>query len=181
MLFRSKAADRVAVMYAGKIVEIGTTEEIFQDSRHPYTWGLMRALPAFARGRDSLYSIPGMPPALIDPPKGDAFACRNEYALAIDYEKQPPMFQVTDTHFAATWLLDERAEGLGIKAPVFRMEEEDCQEEQKSPEAAAKVLLDVQHLTHVFPISSGKTLTAVDDVSFQIRRGEIFGDRKSVV
>lgn len=171
----AKAADRVAVMYAGKIVEIGTTEEIFQDPRHPYTWGLMRALPAFAGGRDSLYSIPGMPPALIDPPEGDAFACRNEYALAIDYEKQPPMFQVTDTHFAATWLLDERAEGLGIKAPVFKMEEEDCQEEQKSPESAAKVLLDIQHLTHVFPLSSGKTLTAVDDVSFQIRRGEIFG------
>lgn len=105
----ARVADRVAVMYAGKIVETGTAEEIFYDPRHPYTWGLMRALPAFSRGRDSLYTIPGMPPTLIDPPAGDAFACRNEYALAIDYEEEPPMFRVTDTHYAATWLLDERA------------------------------------------------------------------------
>ena len=103
------AADRVAIMYAGRIVEIGTAEEIYYDPRHPYTWGLLQALPALAKGRDSLKTIPGMPPTLIDPPKGDAFACRNEYALAIDYEQQPPMFQISDTHFAATWLLDPRA------------------------------------------------------------------------
>ena len=84
-------------------------EEIFYDPRHPYTWGLLRALPALNRGRDSLYTIPGMPPNLVHPPAGDAFACRNEYALAIDYEEEPPMFRVTDTHYAATWLLDERA------------------------------------------------------------------------
>ena len=105
----ARVADRVAVMYAGKIVETGTAEEIFYDPRHPYTWGLMRALPAFSRGRDTLYTIPGMPPTLIDPPKGDAFACRNEYALNIDYEEEPPMFRVSDTHYAATWLLDGRA------------------------------------------------------------------------
>lgn len=105
----ARVADRVAVMYAGKIVETGTAEEIFYDPRHPYTWGLLRALPALSKGRDTLYTIPGMPPTLLDPPKGDAFACRNEYALAIDYEEQPPMFRVTDTHWAATWLLDERA------------------------------------------------------------------------
>ena len=105
----ARVADRVAVMYAGKIVEIGTAEEIYYDPRHPYTWGLMRALPAFSRGQDSLYTIPGMPPTLVDPPKGDAFACRNEYALAIDYEEMPPMFRVSDTHYAATWLLDPRA------------------------------------------------------------------------
>ena len=105
----ARVADRVAVMYAGKIVETGTAEEIFYDPRHPYTWGLLRALPYFSRGRDTLYTIPGMPPTLVDPPKGDAFACRNEYALAIDYEEEPPMFRVTDTHYAATWLLDERA------------------------------------------------------------------------
>lgn len=105
----ARVADRVAVMYAGKIVEIGTVEEIFYDARHPYTWGLMQALPGFSKGKEKLHVIPGMPPTLIDPPKGDAFACRNEYALAIDYEKQPPMFQVSDTHYAATWLLDERA------------------------------------------------------------------------
>lgn len=105
----ARAADRVAVMYAGKIVEIGTAEEVYYDPRHPYTWALLRALPALATGCDALYTIPGMPPTLIDPPKGDAFASRNEYALAIDYEKEPPLLRVTDTHYAATWLLDPRA------------------------------------------------------------------------
>ena len=104
----ARAADRVAIMYAGRIVEIGTAEEIYYDPRHPYTWGLMRSLPALAKG-GKLYTIPGMPPSLVDPPRGDAFACRNEYALAIDYEEAPPMFRVSDTHYAATWLLDERA------------------------------------------------------------------------
>ena len=105
----ARVADRVAVMYAGKIVEIGTAEEVYYDPRHPYTWGLMKSLPAFAKGKESLYTIPGMPPTLIHPPKGDAYACRNEYALNIDYEEMPPMFQITDTHYAATWLLDPRA------------------------------------------------------------------------
>lgn len=105
----ARVADRVAVMYAGKIVEIGTAEEIFYDPRHPYTWGLLRSLPSLSRGKDSLPTIPGMPPKLSPPPKGDAFACRNEYALAIDYEEEPPLFRISDTHYAATWLLDERA------------------------------------------------------------------------
>ncbi len=112
----ARAADRVAIMYAGKIVEIGTAEEIYYDPRHPYTWGLLQALPALSRGRKELRAIPGMPPSLIDPPKGDAFACRNEYALAIDYEQAPPMFRVSDTHYAATWLLDPRAPK--IRRPV---------------------------------------------------------------
>lgn len=105
----ARVADRVAVMYAGKIVEIGTAEEIFYDPRHPYTWGLLQALPAFSKGRETLTAIPGMPPTLIDPPEGDAFACRNVYALGIDYVQAPPLFRVTDTHYAATWLLDVRA------------------------------------------------------------------------
>lgn len=112
----ARVADRVAVMYAGKIVEIGTADEIYYDPRHPYTWGLMRALPSLAGG-GGLKTIPGMPPTLIDLPKGDAFACRNEYALGIDYEEEPPMFQITDTHYAATWLLDPRAPDI---APPFR-------------------------------------------------------------
>lgn len=107
----ARVADRVAVMYAGKIVETGTAEDIFYDPRHPYTKALLSSLPSVNRGRDSLPTIPGMPPKLSPPPKGDAFACRNEYALAIDYEEEPPMFRVSDTHFAATWLLDERARG----------------------------------------------------------------------
>lgn len=105
----ARVADRVAVMYAGKIVEIGTTDEIFYDPRHPYTWALLQAMPARAKAGEDLFSLPGMPPTLIDPPAGDAFAPRNVYALAIDYEKQPPLFSVSDTHAAATWLLDERA------------------------------------------------------------------------
>lgn len=104
----ARAADRVAIMYAGKIVEIGAAEEVYYDPWHPYTWGLLQALPALAKGK-SLRAIPGMPPTLIDLPKGDAFACRNEFALSIDYEQEPPMFQITDTHYAATWLLDPRA------------------------------------------------------------------------
>lgn len=105
----ARAADRVAIMYAGKIVEIGTAEEIYYDPRHPYTWGLMNSLPALNKGAAELKTIPGMPPTLINPPKGDAFAYRNEFAMEIDYQEQPPMFQITDTHFAATWLLDPRA------------------------------------------------------------------------
>lgn len=105
----ARAADRVAIMYAGKIVEIGTAEEVYYDPRHPYTWGLMQSLPALNKGAAELKTIPGMPPTLINPPQGDAFACRNPYALEIDYHQQPPMFQITDTHYAATWLLDPRA------------------------------------------------------------------------
>lgn len=106
----------MAQIAAQELKEIGTAEEVYYDPRHPYTWGLMRSLPAFANGKESLYTIPGMPPTLIDPPKGDAFACRNEYALNIDYEEMPPMFKITDTHYAATWLLDPRAPQ--IKSPV---------------------------------------------------------------
>ena len=105
----ARAADRVAIMYAGRIVEIGTAEEIYYDPRHPYTWALMQSLPALNKGASYLKTIPGMPPTLIDPPAGDAFACRNQYALEIDYHEQPPMFKITDTHYAATWLLDPRA------------------------------------------------------------------------
>ena len=112
----AKVADYVNVMYAGKIVEIGTAEEIFYDPRHPYTWGLLQSLPILSRGKEWLSTLPGMPPTLIHPPKGDAFAERNAYAMRIDYEKEPPVFQVTDTHYAATWLLDERAPK--VKAPI---------------------------------------------------------------
>lgn len=114
----ARIADRVAVMYAGKIVETGTAEDIFYDPRHPYTRGLLQSLPAFAAVGKPLYTIPGMPPSLIDPPPGDAFACRNPYALAIDYREEPPMFTVSPGHTAATWLLDPRAPSV----PPFRHE-----------------------------------------------------------
>lgn len=105
-------ADRVAVMYAGKIVEVGTSDEIFYDPRHPYTWSLLSAMPdlEFEKEEQQLFIIPGTPPDLHFPPVGDAFAERNEkYALEIDFVKQPPMMKVTDTHYAATWLLHEDA------------------------------------------------------------------------
>ena len=105
----ARCADRVAIMYAGKIVEIGTAEEVYYDPRHPYTWPLLQALPAQNKRKAELKTIPGMPPPLIDPPAGDAFAGGNAYALEIDYHEQPPMFRITDTHYAATWLLDPRA------------------------------------------------------------------------
>ena len=183
----ARAADRVAVMYAGRIVETGTTAEIFHDPKHPYTRGLLQALPAFSRGKEALQTIPGMPPTLLHPPKGDAFACRNPYALAIDYEEEPPMFRVSDTHYAATWLLDERApkdivlsqrgEGAGTELilhdhPLAR---EHMHADGIATEGAEPVLLEVQHLTHVFSLTKKVTVKAVDDVSFQIRRGEIFG------
>jgi oligopeptide transport system ATP-binding protein len=101
----ANVADRVAVMYGGRIVEIGTVDEIFYNPKHPYTWGLISSMPSLDTKDDELYAIPGSPPDLLDPPKGDAFAPRNEYALKIDLEKQPPMFKVSDTHYAATWLL----------------------------------------------------------------------------
>lgn len=105
----ARIADRVAIMYAGKVIEIGKTEEIFYDPRHPYTWGLLSALPLTVKKGQTLNNIPGMPPRLINPPEGDAFAPRNKYAMKIDYKLMPPMFKVTETHSAATWLLDERA------------------------------------------------------------------------
>jgi oligopeptide transport system ATP-binding protein len=98
-------ADRVAVMYGGKIVEIGTADEIFYNPQHPYTWGLISSMPDMETDDEELYSIPGTPPDLLDPPKGDAFAPRNPYVMKIDLEQEPPLFKVSDTHYAATWLL----------------------------------------------------------------------------
>lgn len=97
-------ADRVAVMYAGKIVEYGTTDEIFYSPKHPYTWALLASMPDL-ESREKLEAIPGTPPNMVRPPAGDAFAARNKYAMQIDLEEEPPMFEVTPTHYAATWLL----------------------------------------------------------------------------
>lgn len=117
----ANVADRVAVMYAGQIVEYGTVEDIFYNPKHPYTWGLLGSMPDLNESTDELLrAIPGSPPNLIDPPKGCAFAPRNEYALAIDYEKEPPMFQVSDTHYAKTWLLHPSAPKIPIPEVVAR-------------------------------------------------------------
>ena len=97
-------ADRVAVMYAGKIVEYGSLHDIFYEPKHPYTWALLSSVPDLDT-KDKLLSIPGTPPDMLFPPKGDAFADRNQFALKIDFDEQPPFFKVSDTHYAATWLL----------------------------------------------------------------------------
>lgn len=101
-------ADRVAVRYAGKIVEVGTANEIFYDPRHPYTWALLSSIPDID-SHEKLEAIPGTPPYLLNPPKGDAFAARNKYARAIDFVQEPPYFKISETHYASTWLLDKRA------------------------------------------------------------------------
>lgn len=105
----ANVADRVAVMYGGQIVEVGTVDEIFYNPQHPYTWGLLSSMPSLDMGEDKLYAIPGTPPDLLNPPTGDAFALRSEYALAIDLEERPPLFKVSDSHYAATWLLHPEA------------------------------------------------------------------------
>ncbi len=130
-------ADRVAVMYAGKIVEYGTSEEIFYDPKHPYTWALLSSIPDID-SKERLESIPGTPPNMIYPPKGDAFAQRNKYALNIDFKEQPPMFKVSDTHYAATWLLHENAPK--VKMPKIVSErikhalEDDAKEKKEGKE-----------------------------------------------
>ena len=105
----ANVADRVAVLYAGQIVEVGTVEEVFYDPRHPYTWAMLSSLPQLAQRNTELYSITGTPPSLYNKIVGDPFAPRNPYCMKIDTIADAPMFKVTDTHYAKTWLLDPRA------------------------------------------------------------------------
>ena len=117
----ANVADRVAVMYAGQIVEYGTVDDIFYNPKHPYTWGLLGSMPDLNNSTDELLmAIPGSPPNLIDPPKGDAFAARNEFAMKIDFEMEPPMFKVSDTHYAKTWLLHPDAPETPLPDAVAR-------------------------------------------------------------
>lgn len=115
----ANVADRVAVMYGGKIIEVGTVDEIFYNPKHPYTWGLISSMPDLeTEDEDELFAIPGTPPNLLNPPKGDAFVPRNQYAMKIDLEKEPPMFKVSETHYAATWLLHPDAPKVEPPAAV---------------------------------------------------------------
>ena len=122
----AQMADRIAVMYAGKIVETGTAEEVFFDPRHPYTWALLSSMPDLET-RERLEAIPGTPPDMISPPAGDAFAARNRYAMAIDFKREPPVFRLSETHLAATWLLHPSAPPTampeGLKERIRRMKE----------------------------------------------------------
>ncbi len=106
----ANVADRVAVMYAGQIVEEGLCDEVFYNPKHPYTWGLLSSIPVLSDDKNAeIYSIPGTPPNLITPPLGDAFAYRSAYAMEIDFEQESPMFEVSETHRVKSWLLDSRA------------------------------------------------------------------------
>ena len=119
----ANVSDRIAVMYAGDIVEIGTSEEIFYDSRHPYTWALLSSLPQLGVRGEDLFAIQGTPPNLFNEIRGDAFAPRNPYALKIDFELRPPYFEVSPTHKARTWLLDPRAPKIDPPAHLKRIRE----------------------------------------------------------
>lgn len=140
----ANVADRIAVMYAGKIQEIGTNEEVFYDPRHPYTWALLGSMPDLT-SKDKLITIPGTPPDMRFPPKGDAFALRSEFAMKIDFEKQPPMFKISDSHYAATWLLhkdcpevekpqilDERVERMKEMTREIKKEKELVKDEKQN-------------------------------------------------
>lgn len=124
----AKVADYVNVMYAGKIVEKGTIDDIFYDPKHPYTWGLLSAMPDLNTDDERLYTIPGSPPNLLHEKAGDAFAPRNKYALVVDDKADPPMFEVSKSHYAATWLLDPRAPKVEmpdeLKSRIERMKKE---------------------------------------------------------
>lgn len=167
-------ADKVAVMYAGKIVEQGTVEEVFEQSEHPYTWGLLKSIPNL-EAKEQLYSIPGTPPDLLSPPVGDAFAARNEFAMAIDYEVQPPMFAVSKTHSAATWLLHEKAPDLSTVIKTRERELERTKRLERKDFAKTESIIQVQNLQKHFHMSGDSYLKAVDGVSFDIRKGETLG------
>ncbi len=186
-------ADRIAVMYAGRIVEHGTVDEIFYEPVHPYTWALLASMPDLDT-HEKLESIPGTPPNMLFPPKGDAFAARNKYAIALDYEEQPPLFEVSPTHYAATWLLHPKAPNVQmpeiITDRIERMKSGNAGRPAGKQAGTAKAgrisknknrsgssseeILKVEHLRQYF--RSEKTWTkSVDDVSFSVKKGEILG------
>lgn len=173
-------ADSVAIMYAGKIVEKGTVDEIFYDPRHPYNWGLLSSMPNLDT-KGELISIPGSPPNLMNPPKGDPFAARNEYAMAIDYQLEPPMYQITDTHYAASWLLHEKAPkvtppvSVNEKGISLVQKALDIEDNEGNHYLSNEPIMEVKNLKKYFQLDKNQTLKAVDDVSFHIMKGETLG------
>ena len=162
-------ADRVAVMYAGDIVEIGTADEIYYDPRHPYTWALLSSMPQMGIKGEDLFNIVGTPPNLFAEIRGDAFAPRNPQALKIDYVKRPPYFEVSPTHKAKTWLLDPRAPHIEPPAAVKNCKRRACKMAEEK-----EVLLEVKDLNVTYG-SGRKAFAAVQNANFQIYKGETFG------
>lgn len=167
----ANVADRVAVMYAGQIVEYGLSHEIFKEAKHPYTKALLKSLPQLGVKGEDLFSIKGTPPNLFKEIKGDAFAERNPEALVIDSIIDPPFFKVTDTHYAKTWMLHEKAAQysnvtLSDKADKAKIT-------KKSHKENKEVLVSLKNLSVKFKLD-GKEFNAVQDVSFDIYKGETF-------
>ncbi len=173
----ANVADRIAVMYAGDIVEVGTCEEVFYDPRHPYTWALLSSLPQLGVKGEELYSIKGTPPNLFQKIAGDAFAPRNPYALAVDYEVRPPYFRVSSTHIARTWLLDDRAPETEPPEQIRNIRSMRGRNLAAAAGADKKIgepLVSVRNMEVTFG-KKRKAFRAVKGVSFDIYRGETFG------
>ena len=168
----ANVADRVAVMYAGDIVEIGTCEEVYYQPQHPYTWALLSSLPQLGVRGEPLYSIAGTPPNLFTEIKGDAFAPRNPYAMAIDYSERPPYFQISPTHKARTWLLDPRAPQF--ERPKLSIRDIPSHAEGAKKAISSEKLIEVKNLSVHFG-NPRKPFVAVKNVSFDIFKGETFG------
>ena len=173
----ANVADRIAVMYAGDIVEVGTCDEVFYNPQHPYTWALLSSLPQLGVKGEALYSIKGTPPNLFQKIRGDAFAPRNPYALDIDFEHRPPYFDVSPTHKARTWLLDPRAPKIEPPEQI-----KNIRSAQKPGITAGREknietdepLISVRNMEVTFG-SKRKNFVAVKGVSFDIYKGETFG------
>ena len=176
----ANVADRVAVMYAGQIVEIGMVNEIFFDSWHPYSWALLSALPQLGVKGEKLPAIDGTPPNLFNKIQGDSFAPRNRKALNIDFLEEPPLFDVTPTHQAKTWMMDPRAPHVQQPDTIRKLSRQHLDPSQPSMEIAhphedpnREALVEVKDLQITFG-SGKKKFVAVDDVNFTIYRGETF-------
>ncbi len=171
----ANVADRVAVMYAGDIIEIGTTEEIFYTPKHPYTWALLSSLPQLGIKGQPLYSIEGTPPNLFMEINGDAFAPRNRYAMQIDLLERPPYFEVSPTHKARTWLLDPRAPKVEPpNTSIAKAREYNAKNIETNKRQFTEKLLEVKDLVVQFG-SNRHPFVAVKGVSFDIYKGETFG------
>ena len=176
----ANVADRVAVMYAGQVIEIGMANEVFFDPWHPYTWALLSALPQLGVKGEKLPAIDGTPPNLFNKIQGDAFAPRNKHALNIDFLEEPPMYEVTATHQVKAWLRDPRAPHVDQPQAIKLLESRDGQSKGTDPNAYhphldpnREALIDVKNMQVTFG-SGRKKFVAVDDVNFTIYKGETF-------
>ena len=176
----ANVADRVAVMYAGQVIEVGMANEVFFDPWHPYTWALLSALPQLGVKGEKLPAIDGTPPNLFNKIQGDAFAPRNRHALNIDFLEEPPMYEVTATHQVKAWLRDPRAPKVEQPKAISILEQQGGKPTGTDPNAYhphldpnRETLVEVKNLQVTFG-TGRKKFVAVDDVNFQLYKGETF-------